>query len=154
MLPLFTAGPFCPLKSAENTKQRINGSSGGRCSDTVYLTATIGSQTESCLVDTGCQISLLPERLAPPGPRQEAPKLLRATNGTPIDVVGSVTINLKGYPVRADFLVSLDVDEIMLGMLERMLERMGFQCGDSKEKGRVYLLCDRLSPREQYYQEG
>ena len=108
----------CPAKSVGNPGPRVNGSSGGRLSDAVYLTATIGRRTESCLVDTGCQISLLPERLAPPGPWQEGPKLLRAANGTPIDVVGSVTIDLKlnGFSVRSDFLVSPDIDEIMLGM--------------------------------------
>ena len=100
-----------------NPGPRANGSSGGRLSDAVFLTATIGHRTESCLVNTGCQISLLPDRLAPPGPWQEGPKLLRAANGTPIDVVERVTIDIKlnGFSVRSDFLVSPEIDEL-LGM--------------------------------------
>jgi len=83
----------CALKGAASSGGRVNGSSRGRGSDAVYLTATIGSRTESCLVDTGCQISLLPDRLAPTGPRQAGPKLLRAANGTPIDTVESVKLD-------------------------------------------------------------
>ena len=43
---------------------------------------------------------------------------MRAANGTPMDAVGKITIDLKlhEFPVRSDFLVSPDIDEIMLGM--------------------------------------
>jgi predicted aspartyl protease len=84
----------------------------------VYLSATIGQRTEACLVDTGCQLSLLPERLASPYSRQIDHQRLLAANGTPIGVFGRVTLSIKlnGYPYTISFLVTSDVDEIMLGM--------------------------------------
>jgi predicted aspartyl protease len=84
----------------------------------VYLSATIGQCTEACLVDTGWQLSLLPERLTSPYSRQIDPQRLLAANGTPIEVFGRVTLSIKlnGYPFTISFLVTSDVDEIMLGM--------------------------------------
>jgi hypothetical protein len=84
----------------------------------VSLSATIGQRTEACLVNTGCQLRLPPERLASPYSRQIGPQRLLAANGTPIEVFGRVTLSIKlnGYPFTISFLVTSDVGEIMLGM--------------------------------------
>ena len=108
----------CPNKATVKVARQRNVSCYSKQMDAVYLEATLNSKDESCIVDTGCQLSLLLERLASTGPKLSAPQQLLAANGTSMEVTGSVTLDLRlnGYPVTITFLVSPDVDEIMLGM--------------------------------------
>jgi Reverse transcriptase (RNA-dependent DNA polymerase) len=90
----------------------------GKLLDVNYLTITINGQSEPCLIDTGCQVSLVPTRMVPNGTLQPAPTQLEAANGTPISVIGKLStgILLNGFCTHADLLVSPDIDEAMIGM--------------------------------------
>jgi len=113
----------CPHPSPSSTEQltqpsKVNGSHSARGEDDVYLTATIGPFTGPCLVDTGCQLSLIPAKLVGNVPMERISRRLVAANGTPIEVEGAVTVGiaLNTYPTTARFLVTQDVPEVMLGM--------------------------------------
>ena len=90
----------------------------GKLLDVNYLTITINGHSEPCLIDTGCQVSLVPTRMVPNGTLQPVPTQLEAANGTPISVIGKVStgILLNGFCTHAELLVSPDVDEAMIGM--------------------------------------
>jgi hypothetical protein len=89
-----------------------------RSASAVYLTLSIGSTNELCLVDTGCEASILPAHLAPDKAWQIGPSKLEAANDTPISILGTLNtdIYLNGFHTNANFLISKDVDEPMLGM--------------------------------------
>ena len=108
-----------PSSSAQPTQpRRVSGSRSARGEDDVYLTATVGSFTGPCLVDTGCQLSLIPAKLVGSTPVEPISQRLVAANGTAIEVEGAVTVSieLNAHPTTARFLVTHDVSEIMLGM--------------------------------------
>src|SRR6266496_180773 len=82
-----------------------------------YIEADIGGKIVHCLLDTGCDKSLLPRKYIPDVPVQPVTVNVFAANGNPIPVLGSTRMHFKinGTALTADFLVTDDVDEIMLG---------------------------------------
>jgi len=96
----------------------VRGSAAGLKPCAVHVNLSIGRWTVSCLLDTGCEISLLPSKLA--GQMTLNPYLhpMTAAYGTKINILGSKTFHIKlnGVKFEADMLVSNDVDEAMLGV--------------------------------------
>jgi hypothetical protein len=103
-----------PTKSPPYAK----GSHVNKREENVYLTISIGNFTAPCLVDTGCQLSLVPSKIVTGLPLRPAVKQVMAANGTTIEVDGAITttVSLNGYDTTVDFLVTKDVSEVMLGM--------------------------------------
>ena len=85
----------------------------------VYLNLEINDKTVSCLVDTGCESSLIPGRLVDDLGRLDVhlPKV-SAANGTTITIAGSrkFSIKLNGVKFGADMLVSFAIEEAMTGV--------------------------------------
>ena len=88
-----------------------------------YLGISVAGRNSTCLLDTGCELSMLPRRFVPTTPVEPTKVRIFAANGTKIPVMGAVTINfaVADIPVSCRFLVSDAVDEPMLGIdwLER-----------------------------------
>lgn len=88
--------------------------------DPVYLGMTLEGKMIPCLLDTGCDVTLVPKDLL------DAHKSIRvmptstqlqAANDTEIEITGEVTLPLmlNGRRIRTQALVSPDVGEMMLG---------------------------------------
>ena len=98
--------------------KKVNGSTDGSNSFPVYLNLSIGNNTVSCLIDTGCEKSMLPGNLATHIPLDEHNQQVTAANGTTIHIIGSKLFHIKlnGIPFQAEMLVSNDIEEAMLGI--------------------------------------
>ena len=73
-----------------------------------YLDTDVNGSTGHCLVDTGCDKSVIPLRFIPRAKLRETSLQLFAANGTEIKVLGAVRFNfrVKGMPLHADLVVS------------------------------------------------
>ena len=73
--------------------------------------------TGHCLVDTGCDKSVIPLPFIPRAKLRQTSLRLFAANGTEIKVLGAVRFNfrVKGMPLHADLVVSDEIDEFILG---------------------------------------
>ncbi|HSN22635.1 MAG TPA: reverse transcriptase domain-containing protein, partial [Methylomicrobium sp.] len=83
-----------------------------------YLRAVIGTSDCICLLDTGSEISLIPTHLVDLSHVNETSQTLRAANGTPIAVLGQITLPMKigNYRTEVTGLVSDHIAEVMLGI--------------------------------------
>jgi len=82
-----------------------------------YIEIEICNQTHKCLLDTGCDHSMIPRNLVPTAILEQASVDVTAANGTIVHVLGYMTIkfSIQGIPLKADLMVSNNVDEFMLG---------------------------------------
>ena len=98
-----------------------------------YLRIVVAGRASVCLLDTGCERSMLPRRYVPYTELAPTDVKVFAANGTKIPVVGTTMVRFEvaGRPVQCHFLVSDAVDEPMLGIdwLEANLCRWDFQSG-------------------------
>jgi len=106
------------VKPAENVRG-VKGPDTRQMKDhPVYLKAYLGKRVVNFLVDTGCERSVTPRRLIGDATLEPAECRLFAANGTVINVVGEVTINIRIgdliLPTR--FVVSDNITEPMLGV--------------------------------------
>jgi len=83
-----------------------------------YLEVTVAGRHSVCLLDSGCELSMLPRRYVQNADLNPTNIKMYAANGTNIPVMGSVRISFtaSGIPVSTTFLVSEAVDEPMLGL--------------------------------------
>jgi len=82
-----------------------------------YIEVEICSQIHKCLLDTGCDHSIIPRKLVPTATLELAPVDVKAANGSVINILGHMTIkfSIKKVHQKADLLVADVVDEFMLG---------------------------------------
>ena len=116
-----------------------------------YLHITVAGHSGICLLDTGCNQSMLPRRLVPNTPLATTTVRVYAANGTRIPVMGTVTLRfeLAALPVHCRFLVSDAVDEPMLRIdwLTANDCHWDFVRGTIKIGGmRYHWLCDLAGP--------
>ena len=113
----------CPnkLTSAAGSAEEPRSARGGNLgleACPVYIDLSVGRWTVACLLDTGCDISLMPGRFA--GNMELKPCIfpVTAANGTKINVLGSRVFHIKlnGIAFDAEMLVSNDIEEAMLGV--------------------------------------
>ena len=90
----------------------------GAASGDVYLQLTINGQLVDCLLDSGSEVTLLPESLCKGMELKPTDKVLVAANGTSIEVLGTVRLLAQLQKVKLDVsgFVSPHVTEVMLGM--------------------------------------
>jgi len=83
-----------------------------------YLSARVGNHLCECLLDTGSEISLIPSSLVNDSCIVKTSHLLKAANGTPIDVLGQVMLDLQieSFHTVVTGLVSDHIAEVMLGI--------------------------------------
>jgi len=84
----------------------------------IYIEVEICDQIHKCLLDTGCDHSIIPRKLVPTATLEPASVSVKAANGSVINILGHMTIkfSIKGVHLKADLLVADDVDEYMLGL--------------------------------------
>jgi hypothetical protein len=103
----------CPQR-----QRTAHGASSTLAGTRTYLDISVGGRSSTCLLDTGCEQSMLPRRYVPHAQLTPTEIKVFAANGTNIPVLGTVGVCLEaaGLSVQARFLVSDTVDEPMLGI--------------------------------------
>ena len=78
----------------------------------------IAGHKHPCLLDTGCDFSLVPRRLILDVRLTSVDLDIYAANGAQIAVLGKVRLKFRvqGMPMSADLLVSDDIHKFMLGI--------------------------------------
>jgi predicted aspartyl protease len=109
----------CPqLSNGQNSNRQLRGSSvNDSCK--VYISAQIEGNNVVCLLDSGCEQTIVPLKLIKKCgyPIHHTDKTVRAANGTKLDLAGEsrVVLSLKHDSISVNVLVSHDVEEVMLG---------------------------------------
>jgi len=82
----------------------------------VYLRFVIGKKRGSCLLDTGCETSVIGRRLVPDLVLQPTSQRLYAANGTDIPLLGEATISfrLQDVPATAKVAVAESLGDLIL----------------------------------------
>jgi len=100
-LPFSAAGPPQQSQSGEDNREyrasRVKRSSvcayNGESSGSVtYLKARVDGREHDCLLDTGSEVSLLPASVVPKSQIQQTDYIVRAANGTRIEVLGCAVV--------------------------------------------------------------
>jgi len=73
-----------------------------------YIKVEICNQIHKCLLDTGCDHSIIPRKLVPTVTLEPAPVDVKAANGSVINILGYMTkkFAIKGVPLKANLLVA------------------------------------------------
>ena len=81
-----------------------------------YIDVDVCGTHHRCLLDTGCEKSLVPASLVPSAEVKPVDFKLYAANNTEISILGSLRLGftVQGIPLCADLLVFDQVEEIML----------------------------------------
>jgi len=85
----------CPMHTVH-----ANGATVGRLGNETYLQISVNGCEVSCLLDTGCEKSMLPRRLIPNTPLQPVDISVDAANGIKIPILGSVDCNSRSISSR------------------------------------------------------
>ena len=108
-----------PSQQTGQQQQEIRGAAtASSAAGKVYLNVKINRRTYQCLLDTGCEITVIPARLVEKRKIQSTTRNLFAANGTEIPVLGwtSMTAVLGNMTIQINGLVSEHVTDIMLGI--------------------------------------
>ena len=83
----------------------------------VYISMMLDGKPRTCLLDTGCELSIVPRSLVEGRQLFHSDRRMKAANGTEILIDGETTLDFELGPLQlpADVLVSEHVSEIMLG---------------------------------------
>ena len=111
-----TARPLAP-PAAEAQNRASASCEGGR----VYLTVKFKGKPLDCLLDTGSEVTLMPQSLCAKYKNlkmQEADKRVYAANATEIEIVGKavVPLHIQNKCVFAEAYITPDIEEVMLGI--------------------------------------
>jgi len=114
-----------------------------------YIEVEICNQIHKCLLDTGCDHSIIPRKLVPTATLEPAPVDVKAANGSVINILGHTTIKfaIKGVPLKAELLVADVVAEFMLEFdwLTAQKARWDFNTKTLSLHGVTFPLCTRPS---------
>jgi len=133
--------------SAPNRHNVRAASTGTSNMDKVYLNVKIRGRSQACLLDSGCEVTVIPSRLVDKHRIRRSSKNLLAANGTKIPVLGYST--LKAYigdtPLEITGLVCEHVATIMLGVdfLHDYEIQWNFATAEVTIGGRVFKLRSR-----------
>jgi hypothetical protein len=106
-----------PDRPSSNGQTRVIG---GLDKHSVYINCRLAGKPIVCLLDTGCELTIVPKELlrGVSGRLEPSTHELTAANGTKVEVLGEIvlplTIGKRRFPTRA--VVSPDVEELMLGI--------------------------------------
>ena len=84
----------------------------------IYVNAIVAGKPVTCLLDTGCERSIIGRKLIPNYNMDYTNLNLYAANGTSIPVVGALQLafTIDGNPVRANVVVTEALEELILGI--------------------------------------
>ena len=94
----------------------------------------VGTQSVPCLIDTGCELSLVPLKLVSGSTLEPTSQKVYAANESEISILGKTRLHFKLHaqvPTYADVLVTEDIEEPMLGIdwLTKHCSRWDFLTG-------------------------
>ena len=108
-----------PKQKSDGTQQKRSYGSTGKDDSQVYINATIEGISVTCLLDSGCEQTLMPLQLIKRCGYfiRATDKIVRAANGTKLELAGEakVVICIGNDYLQVIALISHDVDEVMLG---------------------------------------
>jgi len=116
----------CPTKVQQQVVQRLRNDTANRGTRkmqdkaNVYVKMTIFGKEVPCLLDSGCETTLIPKQLFDQFKNLEtrtATNQVRAANDTPIRISGEIRLPfcIDDCFFWTDALVSEDIEEVMLG---------------------------------------
>ena len=84
----------------------------------VYLEIIVDGEPIDCLLDTGSEVTLIPARLVTELPKRPVSSVIRAANGTDIEVLGEVVLPvwIENREVLVRGIASDHVAEMLLGI--------------------------------------
>jgi len=111
----------CPLLNSppdHNTQNVFTRVSRGSPAAEVYLNVTVKDRSYNCLVDTGCETPLIPWKLVSSEKLSPAAQRVFAADGGELRILGKIYVHfmIDNLPMSAMFLVSDDIEEMMLGI--------------------------------------
>ena len=96
----------------------------------IYVTAEVNGKPVRCLLDSGCERSVIPADLAPKSELSSSQYSLYAANKASLDVLGDTVISfvIDGHKFEADVSVCNKVDDFLLGSdwLEKQAAKWDF----------------------------
>jgi len=99
----------------------------------IYVTAEVNGEPIRCLLDSGCERSVIPADLTPNVELSPSQYSLYAANKASLDVIGDTTIPfvIDGHAFEADVSVCSKVDDFLLGSdwLEKHKAKWDFASG-------------------------
>ena len=139
------------INERNSSEQNFNANRVGGMFDTstedqeVYLLARIDGKEHRCLLDSGCELSILPYELVKDYHLMPSYRRMRSANDVAIPVLGEVEVELEleRLTLKVRFLVSNNISEIMLGFdfLKQHGIRWDFQKRTIKLNGHEIALC-------------
>ena len=111
----------CPARAAQSSGAAQNSNVGIVTNkwlhSETYMDITVGDIKTHCLIDSGCDQSVISLKMIPNAKLRKVDTKLFAANGSVISVAGAVKLRFKANDTElyADLLVSDDVDEFILG---------------------------------------
>src|SRR6266516_1423972 len=104
-----------PYRACGVSARRLSADEGS--SPNTYIEIQIAGGKHRCLLDSGCDFSLIPYKLVPNAILDPINMDVYAANGSTIKILGSMMshFEIEGEPVTANLLVSEHVEEFMLG---------------------------------------
>ena len=134
-----------PGNIAETEPKRVNVSRNVKSpGKKTYLRMHINGHSCTCLLDTGCEKTVLPARLIDPATIKPTNQRFVAANGTELSVLGSVRVyaHIGRQSIPIDDVVSEVVHEVMMGIdwMEENDAIWMFGQGAIKIRGQKYKL--------------
>jgi len=113
----------------------------------VYMPVQLHGRRMLCLLDTGCEVSIIGRRMVPDVPLEPTDRKLFAANGTEIPVLGKTTLEfaVRSGIYSASLVVSDAVQEMILGIdwLQTNECQWNFGSGTVSVRGRSIKLCSK-----------
>jgi transposase InsO family protein len=113
----------CPQKQTESVEQSAQQARLGIISAHVrpaeiYASVRIAGKQAVCLLDTGCERSIIGRKLIPDCQLTDTNMNLYAANGTPIPLIGAVQLDftMDGHSASANLVVSDAIEDLILGI--------------------------------------
>src|SRR5258708_9419006 len=93
-----------------------SGAAWGKANPETYMDISMEGKKHQCLIDTGCDHSLLPMELAKGASLTPVHIEVTEANGSPIPILGSmrITFNLSNNLLSSEVLATPDVEDITL----------------------------------------
>ena len=112
-----------------------------------HIKAYIGDNELYCLLDSGCDRCILPQRLVSPTDLRSDSTKLFAADGSEVDVAGSVTVDvlIGSRILPTTFLVSSKVNGVILGLEFMCNNNCEWRFADRQVRiaGEMVSLCQR-----------